>query len=78
MKLFIIATLMAIVGMLATSGVLALAGVEDYETDTNTAVALSDEELDAYISELIDQQFAEVLRQRLDGERSGVATASTN
>lgn len=78
MKPFILAALMAVLGMLATSGIIALASADRLETDDSTAVAMSDEELDAYISDLIDQQFAEVLRQRLDGETRGVVAASAN
>lgn len=78
MKLFIIAVAMAIVGMLATSGVIALAGADAYEAEASTAVAMTEAELDAYISELIDQQYAEVLRQRLEGETGANVTASTN
>ena len=73
MKLFFIGSVAALAGMLATSGVIAIASADDFQANASTAVAMSDEELDAYISELIDQQFAEVLRQRLAGESVAVS-----
>ncbi|MEL6543422.1 MAG: hypothetical protein AAFQ82_02280 [Myxococcota bacterium] len=73
MKLFFIGSVAALAGMLATSGVIAIASADDFQANASTAVAMSDEELDAYISELIDQQFAEVLRQRLEGESVAVS-----
>ena len=78
MKLFVIAVFAAVLGMLATSGVIALASADTYEANASTAVAMSDEELDAYISELIDQQFAEVLRQRLEGETEATLASTVS
>ncbi|MEM6730460.1 MAG: hypothetical protein AAF658_02825, partial [Myxococcota bacterium] len=67
MRLLLIAAVMAAIGMLTTSGIIALASADEFEADASTAVAMSDAELDAYISDLIDQQFAEILEERLEG-----------
>lgn len=67
MRALLIATAAAMVGMLVTSLVLALTSPNHYEANASTAVAMSDAELDAYISELIDQQLADVIERRLSG-----------
>ncbi|MEO1173607.1 MAG: hypothetical protein AAFX94_16390 [Myxococcota bacterium] len=69
MRALLIAAVAAVIGMLFTSLMLALTSPNTYEANASTAVAMSDAELDAYISELIDRQLADVIERRMGNER---------
>lgn len=75
MRAITIAAVSAVLGMFATHGLVAMATAKTYKASHDDAVAaMSDAELDAYISALIDRQFADLIDRRQSSESAAIRT----